>query len=69
LRNLVDGDTKRALVYQALTLRGPSTDKELAAYMAWPINCLVPRRNELVRAGVIVSTGQRRGGGTLWRVK
>ena len=45
---------KQANVLEALELKYPATDKMLAAYLGWPINCVTPRRNELVKKGKVV---------------
>ena len=36
------------------------TDKELSVLLHWPINCVTPRRGELVRDGLLEKAGTRR---------
>jgi len=39
----------------------PVCNYELAGRLAWPINCVTPRVNELVNRGVLVDAGKRPG--------
>ena len=34
-----------------------STDKQIAQYLNWPINCITNRRGELEKKGLVVSSG------------
>jgi len=50
------------------------TDKELSRVLGWEINCVVPRRNELEKLGLIVACCKRKCGVTdemaySWKVK
>lgn len=47
---------------------GHATGKELAYYVAAPLNSVTPRLAELRRAGVIKDSGQRREGQIVWEV-
>lgn len=71
-------DTKRRQVYAVLksaTQAGfDMTDKELSRALHWEINCVTGRRDELVKAGVVVLNQKRKCGVTgnrakSWRVK
>lgn len=45
---------KEKLVLGALiALKGKATNKEIAAYLGWPINCVTGRTNRLVENGVV----------------
>ncbi len=46
-----------AVLEQLKQLGGSATDKQLSTYLHWPINCITPRRNELVKKGLIVTKG------------
>ena len=37
----------------------PLCDLQVAAILHWPINCVTPRRGELVRMGLLLDDGQR----------
>ena len=50
-------EQKQRAVYEAL-LQGPATDKELAAWLHWPINCITPRRGELCAMGAVAEYGR-----------
>lgn len=54
---------KQAIVYNRLrdaTRNGfDMTDKELCKSLHWEINCVVPRRNELCKMGVVVVSRRR----------
>ena len=41
-------------VYSALRILGNATDKDLAKYLGWPINCVTPRRFELVKEELVM---------------
>lgn len=48
--------------------------KDLSIVVHWEINCVVPRRNELAKLGLVVQVGKRRCGVTgnnaiSWKVK
>ncbi len=47
------------------------SDQDLAAHLRWPINCVTPRRGELVEAGHVVKAGDKEGptgrGVSWWR--
>lgn len=59
-------------VYDAMRLYGQAfTDKDLARFMGWERNCLVPRRGELVKKGLVRSAGTINQDGrsaNLWQV-
>lgn len=59
-------------VYTAMrAMNRPFTDKDLAGFMNWPINCLVPRRLELLKKGLIRKSGdviQNGRKASLWEV-
>lgn len=38
----------------------PLCDFEIGKILHWPINCVTPRRKELVDRGVLVDTGKRK---------
>lgn len=42
----------------------PLSDKQIAAALKWPINCVTPRRGELVEMGLVESAGHRFDSGT-----
>jgi predicted ArsR family transcriptional regulator len=44
---------RQQAVLAALMERGEMTDQQLAAHLGWPINCVTPRRGELVEAGLV----------------
>lgn len=63
---------KQAKVLEALTQLRVATDKELACFLQWPINCVTPRRNELVKMGQVFEGGkvmQEERLAILWTVK
>lgn len=66
-------DTKRRQVYAVLksaTVNGfDMTDKELSRALHWEINCVTGRRDELVKAGLVVLSQKRRCGVTGNRAK
>lgn len=49
--------TKQKMVYEAIRINGPTTDKVISAFLNWPINTVTPRRGELVKLGVIDKCG------------
>ncbi len=49
--------TRRATVLSALAAIGPATDHEVAAYLGWIRDSVGPRRNELVKHGLVVAAG------------
>lgn len=51
---------KRAAVLGAVIGYGPMTQEEVATFLAWPIQSVNPRVNELARLGLIRDTGERR---------
>lgn len=61
-------DTKRRQVYAVLksaTQAGfDMTDKELSRALHWEINCVTGRRDELVKAGLVILNQKRRCGVT-----
>jgi hypothetical protein len=55
----LDRETRRQQVLD-LFARGISlTDHEVSRLLHWPINCVTPRRNELVAMGKLVEFGSR----------
>jgi len=48
---------KRHEVLKALKGLVFGSDKELATRLGWPINCVTPRRGELVRVGLVERVG------------
>jgi hypothetical protein len=50
----------RLAVYEALTMRGPSTGSELARVLSWEVTSVRPRVVELEKMFHAVPTGQRR---------
>jgi predicted transcriptional regulator len=44
----------RAIVFTAIKKIGPCNDRQIAAYLNWPINRVTPRRGELVDMGFIM---------------
>lgn len=66
-----DAKSLRAKLYAWLRVNGPATDEEMQAVL--PPNTQRPRRVELVRAGLVVDSGQTKPGksgrqATLWAV-
>ncbi len=59
-------------VYEAIRMYGKAfTDKDLAHYMNWEINCITPRRGELVKKGLLRKAGTEIQNGrpaTLWEI-
>ena len=51
-RSLGDVTDKQRAVLDALRV-GPMSDRALAKRLGWPINRVVPRRHELVEAGLV----------------
>lgn len=49
--------TRRATVLSALAEIGPATDYEVAAYLGWIRDSVGPRRDELVKHGLVVAAG------------
>ncbi|MDE2097936.1 MAG: hypothetical protein KGL39_11855 [Patescibacteria group bacterium] len=50
------GARQRSVV-EALREHGPLSDRQLADLLGWPINRVVPRRNELSASGQLVEAG------------
>ena len=48
---------RQTSVLRAIKRCGVVSDKSLANVLNWPINCVTPRRGELVKAGVVVEVG------------
>lgn len=48
---------RRKMVFDAL-LAGPANDRMLAARTGLPINCVTPRRGELVKLGLVAADGR-----------
>lgn len=44
-------------VLDAISHHGPITDRASGRLLGWPINRVVPRRHELVAAGLVVQDG------------
>lgn len=49
---------RQAEVLKAIRALKQATDKDLVAYLQWPINCVTPRRLELVRMGKVMERGE-----------
>jgi len=62
--------SRQQQVLHALTVLVQATDKQLASHLGWPINCVTPRRLELVRKDLVIERGvvrQKNGKkATLW---
>lgn len=44
---------KQQKVLEAIEELGPCTDSMIVEFLNWPINCVTPRRNELVKKGKV----------------
>lgn len=44
---------KQMLVLETLKVLGQATDKQISVALGWPINCITPRRGELVEMGLV----------------
>jgi hypothetical protein len=44
---------KQTAVWRTLQKHGPLTDQLISEILRWPINCVTPRRNELMQLGFI----------------
>jgi DNA-binding MarR family transcriptional regulator len=51
---------RRATVLRAIIQHGPATQEQIADRLAWPIQSVNPRVNELARMNLIRDTGERR---------
>ena len=51
---------RRQAVRDTLASWGPMTQEEIATFLAWPIQSVNPRVNELSRMNLIRDTGERR---------
>jgi predicted transcriptional regulator len=51
-------DTQKEVYEAARMMNRPFTDKQLADFMNWEINCITPRRGELVKKGLIRDSGK-----------
>jgi hypothetical protein len=62
---------KRADVFRVIKEYGPVTNKQIAMILAWPINCVTGRTNELCSIGVVESAGlvKEPKSATQWRIK
>ncbi len=63
---------RQQLVLSAILQLGIATDKQVAKSLQWPINCLTPRRLELVKAGLVEEVGVTNIDGRkqiIWKVK
>lgn len=49
----LDIGPKQKMVLWALRSQGDMTDKQLVAFLKWPINCITGRRGELVKKGLL----------------
>ena len=57
-------------VLNAIRLLGEATDKEISRTLNWPINCITPRRLELLRLGLVEECGikyQENRPSTMWK--
>lgn len=52
---------RQAEVLRVLTEHGALTDWEIGSHLGWPINCVTPRRGELVTLGLVVRERVRKG--------
>ena len=50
---------RRKCVLEALKAHDNMTDRELKEHLKWEINSVVPRRNELVKSGLVAEAGRR----------
>lgn len=66
-------DQCRGIVLAAVRTLGECNDKQIAAYLNWPINRVTPRRGELFIAGIVERSERRKNeDGRLvnwWRIK
>ncbi len=51
--------SRREAVLSAIKHLVLVSDRQLSVFLQWPINCVTPRRNELVKNGVVVESGCR----------
>jgi hypothetical protein len=65
IRHTLQG--KRRIVHEKFGIVGPHTPRELAEYMAWDKCSIRPRCTELLQAGLIEETGERRNGEHVFR--
>ena len=49
-----DAELRREAVYKVIVELGAPTNKQIAAYLGWPINCVTGRTYELRREGRVV---------------
>lgn len=49
----VDLSVRQQEIIDALIALRAATDQELATHLDWPINCVTPRRGELVEQGLV----------------
>ena len=63
---------KQKEVYDAMRMYNrPFTDKDIATFLGWPINCITNRRGEIAKKGLIRKAGtvfQSGRPATLWEV-
>ncbi len=59
-RDLTDADlnARQKTVYEVLAVMNPLSDKEIARLLNWSINCITPRRGELLEMGAIYDAGR-----------
>lgn len=57
--SIEDLGAKQKVVLEAFVKVGAMTNRELAAYLGWPINTSVPRVNELTKMGFIIAFGTK----------
>lgn len=63
----VQSGEERSQVWMALLEHGPATTRELADAMGWTLENVRPRVTELYQAGFVVTTGERRQKGGVYR--
>lgn len=53
--------TKQSKVLSAIVHLGKASDADIAEYLGWPINRIIPRRSELGEFGLIKPAGVKMG--------
>lgn len=64
------GERQRSVLLVLETAQAPLCDREIAAILRWPINCVTPRRGELVDLGLVEDAGKMKYAGRMrhfWR--
>jgi hypothetical protein len=57
----VDLSDRQRQVMDAIADLGEASDLEISGELHWPINCVTPRRGELVEIGLVVKSREKLG--------